>query len=614
MSYDVLSPTSSFSIMGSDDDELLQFSSESGPKWNLVIPPQENCEPLHFKRNCMLSQVFEKLQELRSYGLLTDVTLVIEDKEIKAHKVVLAAAIPYFYTLFTDVGRPAEEVVVLDDPDMHYGSVEYLVSSCYSGELIVPAKEVRSLMITANALELDDVKEKCADVLVSWLNPVNALEIKAFCGTLGCRKAVEECILSIQKHFVPITRSASFLKLSVDDLIAILEMDEIHVDAEESVYEAAARWLEADPGRAKHTWRVLKCARLSLVKPSFLVYVVSQHPLIREDLRCRDLVDEAKNCHLVLDGYIAPSLHSNPRFCKNMPGLVYVIGGHSKGKPMNTLYIYNQLTKDWKKASCMNYARRDPAIALCDSKVYAIGGLDTSGRWDAFECYDVREDKWEKLQPLSRKTCSLVAAAVGEKVYLLGGDNGRSAYSEVMVYSPSTTLWSPCCPMNAPRTGAAVAVLDGFIYVIGGCSGSTVYDSVIRYSPKEGKWEDMPSMTESRCWCAASILNGKIYVCGGSTTNIYHGDPGCYLNSVECFDPKTSSWSSVTPMKRERFHVALVAGPDSLYAIGGSDSDAPSMEIYHETTNEWELQPLPDNFPTRGAGAVVLPMPVDELC
>ncbi|KIH62150.1 kelch repeat protein [Ancylostoma duodenale] len=450
---------------------------------------------------------------------------------------------------------------------MHYGSVEYLVSSCYSGELIVPAKEVRSLMITANALELDDVKEKCADVLVSWLNPVNALEIKAFCGTLGCRKAVEECILSIQKHFVPITRSASFLKLSVDDLIAILEMDEIHVDAEESVYEAAARWLEADPGRAKHTWRVLKCARLSLVKPSFLVYVVSQHPLIREDLRCRDLVDEAKNCHLVLDGYIAPSLHSNPRFCKNMPGLVY-----------------------------------------------AIGGLDTSGRWDAFECYDVREDKWEKLQPLSRKTCSLVAAAVGEKVYLLGGDNGRSAYSEVMVYSPSTTLWSPCCPMNAPRTGAAVAVLDGFIYVIGGCSGSTVYDSVIRYSPKEGKWEDMPSMTESRCWCAASILNGKIYVCGGSTTNIYHGDPGCYLNSVECFDPKTSSWSSVTPMKRERFHVALVAGPDSLYAIGGSDSDAPSMEIYHETTNEWELQPLPDNFPTRGAGAVVLPMPVDELC
>ncbi|EYC35282.1 hypothetical protein Y032_1085g3578 [Ancylostoma ceylanicum] len=64
-------------------------------------------------------------------------------------------------------------------------------------------------------------------------------------------------------------------------------------------------------------------------------------------------------------------------------------------------------------------------------------------------------------------------------------------------------------------------------------------------------------------------------------------------------------------MKMKRFHVALVAGPNTLYAIGGSD--VPSMEVYHEATDEWEFLPLPDNFPLRGAGAVALPMPVDEL-
>ncbi|EYC35284.1 hypothetical protein Y032_1085g3579 [Ancylostoma ceylanicum] len=137
---------------------------------------------------------------------------------------------------------------------------------------------------------------------------------------------------------------------------------------------------------------------------------------------------------------------------------------------------------------------------------------------------------------------------------------------------------------------------------------------MVRYSVEDDTWKDMPCMTEKRCWCAASVLNGKIYVCGGSDTNIYHGKvhtPACFLDSVECFDPKTSAWTLVKPMKMKRFHVALVAGPNTLYAIGGSD--VPSMEVYHEATDEWEFLPLPDNFPLRGAGAVALPMPVDEL-
>ncbi|EPB65109.1 BTB And Kelch, partial [Ancylostoma ceylanicum] len=173
--------------------------------------------------------------------------------------------------------------------DLNYESVEYLVSYCYCGQLNVPAEHLLSLMITADALNLDDVKEKGADMLVSWLNPVNALEIKAFCETLRCRKAVEEIVLFLQKYFVQISRTDSFLTMSVDDLVLLLDMDEVHVDAEERVFEAALRWLEVDSGRAKYTSRILKSVRLSLLEPSFIVYSVSPHPLIREDLKCRDL-------------------------------------------------------------------------------------------------------------------------------------------------------------------------------------------------------------------------------------------------------------------------------------------------------------------------------------
>lgn len=43
------------------------------------------------------------------------------------------------------------------------------------------------------------------------------------------------------------------------------------------------------------------------------------------------------------------------------------------------------------------------------------------------------------------------------------------------------------------------------------------------------------------------------------------------LNNVECFDPKTSKWETLTPMLTHRhgLGVAVLSGP--IYAVGGHD-------------------------------------------
>ncbi|KIH44153.1 kelch repeat protein, partial [Ancylostoma duodenale] len=65
--------------------------------------------------------------------------------------------------------------------------------------------------------------------------------------------------------------------------------------------------------------------------------------------------------------------------------------------------------------------------------------------------------------------------------------------------------------------------------------------SVERFSPKNGRWEDIPDMVTSRLSFGACAMKNKIFVCGGwSGTNC--------MRDVECFDPRTMTWSSLPPM------------------------------------------------------------------
>jgi len=65
------------------------------------------------------------------------------------------------------------------------------------------------------------------------------------------------------------------------------------------VFEAAMRWIGDGQQRDKHCADILSCVRLPLLKPAYLTDRVAADERVRNCLRCRDLVDEAKDYHLM---------------------------------------------------------------------------------------------------------------------------------------------------------------------------------------------------------------------------------------------------------------------------------------------------------------------------
>ncbi|XP_048461881.1 kelch-like protein 2 [Rhincodon typus] len=91
-----------------------------------------------------MKNAFKVMNELRSQNLLCDVTLVAEDTEISAHRVVLAACSPYFHAMFTgEMSESKAKRVRIKEVDSWTLSI--LVDYVYTAELQVTEENVQVL-------------------------------------------------------------------------------------------------------------------------------------------------------------------------------------------------------------------------------------------------------------------------------------------------------------------------------------------------------------------------------------------------------------------------------------------------------------------------------------
>ncbi|XP_072905619.1 kelch-like protein 18 [Hemitrygon akajei] len=524
------------------------------------------------------------MEEIRRQGKLCDVTLRIGDHKYSAHRIVLAASIPYFHAMFTnDMIECKQDEIVMQGMDP--SALEALINFAYNGRLAIDQQNVQSLLIGASFLQLQNVKDACCTFLRERLHPKNCLGVRQFAETMMCTVLYDSANSFIHQHFVEVSTSEEFLALPYEEVLELVARDELNVKSEEQVFEAVLAWVRFNrDNRENYLPQLLTKVRLPLCRPQFLTDRVQQDDLVRCCHKCRDLVDEAKDYHLMPERRPhLPSFKTRPRCCTSIAGLIYAVGGlNSAGDSLNVAEVFDPIANRWERCQEMMTSRSRVGVAMVNGLLYAIGGFDGQSRLSTVEVYNPETDKWTKVASMNSKRSAMGTAVMDGHIYVCGGYDGISSLNSVECYAPETDKWVTVTPMNACRSAAGVTVFEGRIYVSGGHDGLQIFNTVECYNHHTTTWYPAPSMLNKRCRHGAATLGSQMYVCGG-----YDGSG--FLSIVEVYNSSSDQWYPLVPMNTRRSRVSLVSNCGRLYAIGGYDGqyNLNSMEMYDAEMNSW---------------------------
>lgn len=94
----------------------------------------------------------------------SDVTLIVEEKEIKAHKIVLAARSPVFDAMFNSTMKENLESRV-DIDDFSYDEIQELLRYIYTGKVPKLQEQTNRLLVMSDKYDLAELKTMCEQAL-----------------------------------------------------------------------------------------------------------------------------------------------------------------------------------------------------------------------------------------------------------------------------------------------------------------------------------------------------------------------------------------------------------------------------------------------------------------
>ncbi|KAL6082382.1 hypothetical protein STEG23_021537 [Scotinomys teguina] len=128
-------------------------------------PSSPRCSPaprtIHIEFPHHSSSLLESLNRHRLEGKFCDVSLLVQGRELRAHKAVLAAASPYFHDklLLGDAPRLTLPSVIEAD------AFEGLLQLIYSGRLRLPLDALPAHLLVASGLQMWQVVDQCSEIL-----------------------------------------------------------------------------------------------------------------------------------------------------------------------------------------------------------------------------------------------------------------------------------------------------------------------------------------------------------------------------------------------------------------------------------------------------------------
>lgn len=527
---------------------------------------------------------------------MCDATLLVGGREFPVHRVVLSASSPYFHVMFTS--GMAESF--LEHVEIHgvnadvFGTILHFI---YTGEVEVNEDNVQQLLPASKMLQVEDIEVMCCDFLKRELDSSNSVGIYLFSDAHSCSPLSKSALDFIHRNFVDVSKQDEFLQLTKTVLLQLLESEELKIESEEQVFEAAMRWALHDISRGREALgNILERIRLPLISPKFLEnYLITCESASIQRMLAR-LLEGYRNYQSLAREQ--QRVHTQPRRASRK--CFFVIGGYSRrvgGRWSDTSSLYTVEKFDSFLQTCdsfttaqLSFARSGHAVASIGGLIYAVGGENDSLIYDTVECYDPALNSWSLVAPLTAPRVACGVCVVEDFMFVIGGWVGSEIAENIERYDPDLDRWDIVGKVETKRFHLGVAEMDGLIYAAGGLSELGEELKVFEcYNPVSDTWIRQPDMRHRRAYLGLAALGGSLYAVGGSN------EPEGALASVERFDLDRNQWAEVVPMEKPRAGLSVAASSGLLYVFGGrttSEEYSPpvtltGVDMYDPKKKKW---------------------------
>ena len=526
-------------------------------------------------------EMMKRLDIQRKNEQFCDVVLEVCNGEnqarFNAHRVVLSAASPFFYSaLNSDMKESKEGLIRLEDTSKI--AIEQLLDYLYTGHVDVTQHNAFDLLKIADFLVIPSLKEVSSKVIIQTLSSSNCLMVYYLAVNYRCIELQEKARDFIHANFTRVVEHEDFLNLTVSEVEEWISSDEIKVRGEEDVFQAIVKWAEQNgDGEREKFFELFRHVRLIYLSRNYVLNEIFPHPLVTNDKACTAFVlDAVKD---VSSGSEECFFAQAPRNCLKTTEDCLVVSADTK-----TL-CYVPYENKW-------YQMADKAKSSFHStsayhgKVYMNNG---PGVDYAIERFDPAVNSWSPLMSYSGEMSHFSAAVVyfQGSLYVIGGQKRGEVANCVHKYNADTNLWQEVAPMNVSRfLLCAVADKDN-IYAVGGKANNQILDVVERFDSKMNSWCRVASMLEKKLLPCVAILNARVFLFGGFT-NI---SPLDVCSRIEMYDPTSNMWTAIQGISAPTYFFGVTSFKGSVYVIGSQTQESPdslSLRIYDVEKNEWK--------------------------
>ncbi|XP_065177911.1 kelch-like protein 18 isoform X2 [Sycon ciliatum] len=246
---------------------------------------------------------------------------------------------------------------------------------------------------------------------------------------------------------------------------------------------------------------------------------------------------------------------------------------------------------NWRTVGRRLVGQSNPAVISSDNNViYVIGGASRGKSLDTAMSTDIIHDngKWTSLPAMLAQRDSPIATIFNKDIYVIGGCTSGQTLDLVERFSFRLRRWCLAAPMSTPRAAAGVATNDSLVFVVGGCVGGSALSSVECYDVQENEWYMLPEMQCARISPSVVFVDTRLMVFGGHNTSGVQA-------TAEYYDAVARTWRSLPPLKTPRTCASALLQGNKVLLGGGHDGfhRLCNIDEFNLDSNEWRASSLP---------------------